>query len=100
MGGKKEIRSQKKRKDLQHWHMLIQLAMFLPNNVCNVPKMISKKRLHLLTHLRKEHELKVKVCKLCNFIFIQKDFKKHICSGKPCEKDAATGMTTTTKISE
>ena len=59
-----------------------------------------KKRLHLVTHLRKEHDLKVKFCKLCNFIFIQKDFKKHICSGKPSEKDAAAGIPTTTEISE
>merc|ERR1712020_721059 len=59
-----------------------------------------KKRLHLLTHLRKEHDLKVRFCKLCNLIFIQKDFKKHICSGKSSEKDAAGGMTTTTQISE
>merc|ERR1711902_419069 len=59
-----------------------------------------KKRLHLLTHLRKEHDLKVRFCKLCNLIFIQKDFKKHICSGKSSEKDAAAGIRTTTEISE
>merc|ERR1711974_141084 len=44
------------------------------------------KRLHLVTHLRKEHDLKVKFCKHCNFIFKQKDFKKHVCCGKQ-EKD-------------
>ena len=93
---KKSVK-RKKAVELQHVNPV---GNFASKQCMQCSKNNFKKRLHLVTHLRKEHDLKVKFCKLCNFIFIQKDFKKHICSGKPSEKDAAAGIPTTTEISE
>ena len=42
-----------------------------------------------MTHLRKEHGFKVQFCKPCNFIFKLKDFKQHVCCGRP-EKDGSS----------
>merc|ERR1711879_409377 len=93
---KKSVK-RKKVVELQH---VYPVGNFASKQCMQCSKNNFKKRLHLVTHLRKEHDLKVKFCKLCNFIFIQKDFKKHICSGKPSEKEAAAGIPTTTEISE
>merc|ERR1711988_1214464 len=98
MGKKQEKKSVKRKKavELQHVNPV---GNFASKQCMQCSKNNFKKRLHLVTHLRKEHDLKVKFCKLCNFIFIQRDFKKHICSGKPSEKDAAA-VIPTTEISE
>ena len=49
-----------------------------------------KKRLHMLKHLRQEHELKVKPCNECNFVFRFCHFKRHVCERRTLSKLDAT----------
>ena len=46
--------------------------------VCNAGGF--KKRLHLVNHLRQEHDLRIQFCKPCNFVFkFGADFRNHTC---------------------
>ena len=42
-------------------------------------------RIHLITHLKEKHDLRIRFCKICNIIFKFEGFGNHICS--PPEKE-------------